>query len=627
MALSDLLREGWLVGLDWLGGRRVGVQRLAAAGVLGAVVLTLFGGAQAARAATPQWTATVTSSSCSTGQNQVTLALNNTSSQPVLFSLWQNTSTQGGLQVHGSPQTPSQEVSTQVWQQQVNSGQTVDRQAGVAPDDNPSQSSTVNYTMFVNALKSNGQAGPQLNQFTGSEDACAGQPNPVEAGLQWVAQQGALGMVQLFAGATQAMMQASSTLLGVNGEATSGANDKITSGNTILAETVTGGPDAGDTRYGMMRGIGLIIMVVLITLVVIASLARRQPGESIAAIFIWAPLALIAGGVVFFFADALIGSVDQITYWMISPDWAQVGAYLTALQKVYDPNQLSVSSGWQLGVVFIGALLTLISSLVIFVMLLLRTIAIDLLVLFIPLAFAGLVAPWTRNWVGKVVEAFIGLVFTKFVILVLLGTGIVALGMVGGAVAPPQLAAANASSQDQVNSLTGIVASFVLLLAAAFAPAFATRLIPMAKGHLEGAIAGGGGYGEAASGGLHQTSAAVYQRMTNPSRALAGGLGGFAATTAGQGIAAAGGTVKRGFNELAETRREGDGRVTERQIRHAEQDEAHAIARLRRIEQEQLVRTRGTETPEEQEARQMQAFAGLRRKRSYHDELGERAEG
>ena len=108
MALSDLLREGWLVGLDWLGGRRVGVQRLAAAGVLGAVVLTLFGGAQAARAATPQWTATVTSSSCSTGQNQVTLALNNTSSQPVLFSLWQNTSTQGGLQVHGSPQTPSQ---------------------------------------------------------------------------------------------------------------------------------------------------------------------------------------------------------------------------------------------------------------------------------------------------------------------------------------------------------------------------------------------------------------------------------------------------------------------------------------------------------------------------------------
>ena len=53
-------------------------------------------------------------------------------------------------------------------------------------------------------------------------------------------------MVQLFAGATQAMMQASSTLLGVNGEATSGANDKITSGNTILAETVTGIRSAGD---------------------------------------------------------------------------------------------------------------------------------------------------------------------------------------------------------------------------------------------------------------------------------------------------------------------------------------------------------------------------------------------
>jgi hypothetical protein len=627
MALSDLLREGWLTGLDWLGGRQAGLRRLTIAGVLGATVLALFGGAQVARAATPQWTAMVTSSTCNSGQNSVNLALNNASSQPVVFILSQETGTQGGVQVHGSPQTPSQKTSSEVWQQRVEPGQTVNRQAGVAPDDDPSQSSVVNYSMVVDALKADGRPGPQVTNFGGSVDACAGQPNPVQQGLQWVAQQGALGMVQLFAGATQAMMQASSTLLGVNGEATSGENDKITSGTSILAETVAAGPTAGDTRYGMMRGIGLIIMVVLITLVVIASLARRQPGESIAAIFIWAPLALIAGGVVFFFADALIGSVDQITYWMISPDWAQVGAYLTSLQKVYDPNQLSVSSGWQLGVVFIGALLTLISSLVIFVSLLLRTIAIDLLVLFIPLAFAGLVAPWTRNWVGKVVEAFIGLVFTKFVILVLLGTGIVALGMVGGALAPPQLAAANASSQDQVNSLTGIVASFVLLLAAAFAPAFATRLIPMAKGHLEGAIAGGGGYGEAASGGLHQTSAAVYQRITTHSRGLANGVGGFAATTAGQGIAAAGGTVKRGFHELAETRRERDGKVTERQIQHAEQDEAQAIARLRRMEQEQLVRTRGTETPEEQEARQMQAFAGLRRKRSYHDEIDERAEG
>ena len=380
----------------------------------------------------------------------------------------------------------------------------------------------------------------------------------------------------------------------------------------------------------MMRGVALIVMVILITLVVITSLAKRQPGEPIASIFVWAPLSLIAGGVVFFFADALIGAVDQVTDWMISPDWAQVGAYLTDIQKVYDPSQLNASDGWQLGVVFVGAVLTLASSLAIFVMLLLRTIALDLLVLFIPLAFAGLVAPWTRNWTGKVIEAFIGLVFTKFVILVLLGTGIVAVGLAGGAVADPHLAAANASSQDQVKSLTGIVASFVLLLAAGFAPAFATRLIPIAKGHLEGAIAGGGGYGEAASGGLHGSTAAVYQRVRGHARGLASSTGAPAQAVAhsvGSRVASAAAGVKDRFGNLTDLRREKNGEISSRQIRLADQDEAQAMARLRRMEQEQLVRTRASETPEERDTRQLQAFSDLRRKRSYHDELDQRLEG
>lgn len=621
MGRTELLREGWSIVLDWLGGREIGGRRLVSAGALAGVLLALFGGAQVARAATPQWTATVTTRDCSNAT--ITLALNNTSTQAALFSLWQNTTYKSGF-------PPGREAATQVWQQKVVPGQTVPEQVGVAFDDSFGHQTVVIYTIFVNAIQRGGKPGPQLERLTGTEDACANQPQPVQAGLRWVAQQGALGMVQLFAGATQAMTQASSSLLGVDSPSTAGESDKITSGTTILAGTVTTGPDTGDTRYGMMRGVGLIIMVVLITLVVVASLAKRQPGEPIASIFIWAPIALIAGGVVFFFADALIGAVDQITYWMISPDWAEVGAYLTALQKVYDPSELNSADGWQLGVVFVGALLTLISSLAIFVMLLLRSIALDLLVLFIPLAFAGLVAPWTRNWTGKVVEAFIGLVFTKFVILVVLGTGIVALGLAGGALSSPHLAGASASGQDQVQSLTGIVASFVLLLVAAFAPTFATRLIPMAKGHLEGAVAGGGGYGEVASGGLHGSSAAVYQRVSGHVRGIAGGAAGTAQVVGrgvGKGAAATAGGVTRGAERISDWRKERNGEISGRQVRLADQDEVQAMARLRRMEQEQLVRIRATETREERDTRQLQAFNDLRRKRSYHDELDQRSEG
>ena len=96
------------------------------AGALAGLLLALFGGAQVARAATPQWTATVTSRDCTNAT--ITLALNNTSTQTVLFSMWQNTTYKSGF-------PPGREEGTQVWQQQVASGQTIPEHAGVASDD------------------------------------------------------------------------------------------------------------------------------------------------------------------------------------------------------------------------------------------------------------------------------------------------------------------------------------------------------------------------------------------------------------------------------------------------------------------------------------------------------------
>jgi hypothetical protein len=159
----------------------------------------------------------------------------------------------------------------------------------------------------------------------------------------------------------------------------------------------------------------------------------------------------------------------------------------------------TAAGGGAFGFVLVSVFL-IFAAFVVWLELVLRQAGIYLLVLFLPLAFAGLVWTPTRPWLGRMLQAFAALVISKFVIVVVLSTAAAALGAMaadwlpGTNLATADAAAvepllASASPFEQLSLLTLGVA---LIGLAAFAPYTVWRLIPLAAAHggsgLEGVL-------------------------------------------------------------------------------------------------------------------------------------------
>ncbi len=179
-------------------------------------------------------------------------------------------------------------------------------------------------------------------------------------------------------------------------------------------------------------------------------------------------------------------------------------------------------SGTAFGFVLLAALMVF-ASFVVWIELVLRQAGVYLLVLFLPLAFAGLVWTPTRSWLAKMVQGFVALVVSKFVIVVVLSTALAALR----AMASDWLVLSGGSTPTGNPNLTGatpfellaVLALGVALIGlAAFAPYTVWRLIPVAMAQTSGTFEGVLRRGTAAVGRPRPVDA-TYNRVAQIDRA------------------------------------------------------------------------------------------------------------
>lgn len=145
---------------------------------------------------------------------------------------------------------------------------------------------------------------------------------------------------------------------------------------------------------------------------------------------------------------------------------------------------------------FLVALLTVTAAIGLTLELLVREAAVYVVVLMLPIAFAGLVWPARRIWAARLLELLVGLILSKFVIVSVLSLAGSALGAARGV---PQL-----------------LTAMSLLVLSCFAPWALVRIIPFtevaahasdglrqpinnAEGHIRSLASGGGGTGPARS--------------------------------------------------------------------------------------------------------------------------------
>jgi hypothetical protein len=240
----------------------------------------------------------------------------------------------------------------------------------------------------------------------------------------------------------------------------------------------------------------------------ISAVIHRDPGQLLRAGGVYVPVAIVGGAAAVVLTDTALSVTDALTSAVTGDMAANFAAAMDALRgaiaAVSSPG--TIGAGTMLAITVM--LVMLAGALLIWIELLLRTSAIYVVVLFLPLAMSGLVWRATVSWTRRMIEILVALILSKFVIVVII-----------------DLAAGMIVAGDGIGT---ILQGATLLLLAACAPFALLRLIPLAEagviGHLEG---------------MERRPVAVASRAATAVARQA--VGGIETSTAGQAVRANGG--------------------------------------------------------------------------------------
>ena len=239
-------------------------------------------------------------------------------------------------------------------------------------------------------------------------------------------------------------------------------------------------------HFRTMAGLAGVVIVPLLLFGVIQAIHRQSASMLIRSVTVNVPLAILLTAVAVKLVQLGLALTDSM-----SATVAQ-GAGLDT--DHFFGSTIAALSGPATGgpatptfVVLMGGLAVVFGAFLLWVELLIRSAAIYVAVLFLPLALASLAWPAIAHWCRRLVDTLVALILGKFVIVSVLSLAAGALAGGTGS-APPGSGATPGGGRG---SFTDVLGGAALLLLAAFSPWALFRLLPFleagAVGHLEGA--------------------------------------------------------------------------------------------------------------------------------------------
>jgi hypothetical protein len=251
------------------------------------------------------------------------------------------------------------------------------------------------------------------------------------------------------------------------------------------------------TQYRVMLALAVVIALPILLVSVAQSIVRVDAMQAIRSAFLYLPIAAIFSAVGPAIAQILIDSSD----WMstaISHDAAanaqkfmtDTGSWLGAI------GAGTVNPAAPVFGVLLGAIVVVLGAFSIWLELLLRSAAIYVAVLFLPLAFAAMVWPAGWRWCRRLIEFLLAIIFAKVFIVAII-----------------DMAAAGLSAGGLADKFEGVLAGGALLLMAAFTPIALLRLIPLAEAAVVTAGQQRAALRQATQGATAFTSSSVVSQM------------------------------------------------------------------------------------------------------------------
>lgn len=236
------------------------------------------------------------------------------------------------------------------------------------------------------------------------------------------------------------------------------------------------------SHYATMAGLAAVVVVPLLLLGVLQALYRQSSAMLLRSVLVHVPLAVVLTAVAVSLVQIGLAVTDALCAAVSQGAGLDAGHFLGTVTDALVPAQAAQPGGAPTFVLFLGGTAVVIGALLVWLELLLRSAAVYVAVLFLPLALAGLAWPAISHWARRLVDTLAALVLSKLVIVSVLSLAAGALA--GGTGSTP------AGTPGPGGGFASVLGGAALLLLAAFAPWSLFRLLPFleagAVGHLEG---------------------------------------------------------------------------------------------------------------------------------------------
>ncbi|HET7051703.1 MAG TPA: hypothetical protein VFI54_25760 [Solirubrobacteraceae bacterium] len=216
------------------------------------------------------------------------------------------------------------------------------------------------------------------------------------------------------------------------------------------------------STYWRVAGIAVLLTLPFLFAAAVHALLRSDLALLLRAAFGYLPLAMLAVSIAAPVTMLLLAASDQLSAIVSSATGNASDRFVSF--SVGALGELTVAAGPFMA--FFLCLFVVAGAVVLWIELLMREAAVYVIVLMLPLAFAGMVWPARRVWAIRAVELLVALVMSKFAIVAVLSLG-------GAALVSGSSAASH--------SVTAALAGAVLLIMGAFTPWALLRLLPLAE--------------------------------------------------------------------------------------------------------------------------------------------------
>jgi hypothetical protein len=244
------------------------------------------------------------------------------------------------------------------------------------------------------------------------------------------------------------------------------ANFLKTAGHPQVDAVWFSGPSS---PYASVRSIAVTMLLCFLLLSILTGLLHGDVSGMLRRMAGTLP-ASVAGMVV---APEIVSRLLDLTDALSTAVLTNSGGDAVGFLSHFDAFVISGAGGF--GALVIG-MFAIVSALLLWVELMLRSALVYFLVALSPLAFAAMVWPSARGVLRRLVELLVGVIFSKLVICIALAVGAAALGNTMQAVGS-SAGAGNAAAAGLGSLLTGTT----LLVLASWSPFILMRMIPIAE--------------------------------------------------------------------------------------------------------------------------------------------------